>query len=137
MNINTVAISGNLTRDPELRATSGGTSVCDLGVAVNERAKVNGEWTDRANFFNVTVFGNSADACAQYLIKGSAVNVQGRLRYERWEKDGQKRNAVKIVADVVQFIGPKAERGAAPVAWPASAPASAPAGDDDIPFLTD
>jgi single-strand DNA-binding protein len=106
MNVNRVIINGNLTRDPELRATQGGTSVATLRVAVNERIKQNDEWTDRANFFDVTVWGKSAENCASYLSKGRPVLVEGRLRWEEWEaKDGSgKRQAVKIVADQVIFL---------------------------------
>jgi len=105
MNINRVILTGNLTRSPELRATPSGSSVCDIGLAVNDRAKVNGEWTDRVNFFTVVVFGKTAENCAMYLGKGSAIALDGRLRYESWEKDGAKRSTVKVVADTVQFLG--------------------------------
>jgi len=109
MNINRVVLTGNLTRAPELRATASGTSVCDIGIAVNERTKVDGEWTDRANFFNVVAFGKTAENCAAYLDKGSAVALDGHLRYESWEKDGQKRSTVKVLADTVQFLTPRTE----------------------------
>jgi single-strand DNA-binding protein len=146
MNINNVVITGNLTRDPELRTIPSGTSVCELGVAVNERVKdSSGAWTDRANFFNVTVWGKSAENCAQYLSKGRGVAVSGRLRWESWEKDGQKRSAVKIVADMVQFLGDgkgsSSSSGSEAAGGDFGAPAAAggdfgvPAGqDDDIPF---
>lgn len=106
MNINRWIGIGNLTRDPELRHTQGGTAVCDLRIAINGREKVNGEWTDRADFFDVTVWGNQAEACAQYLSKGSLTGVDGHLRFEEWEdrETAAKRSRVKIVADVVQFL---------------------------------
>jgi len=106
VNLNQVSLVGNLTRDPELRE-AGGTSVCDLGLAVNERIKRKGEWQEEASFFDITVWGNQADACAKYLHKGSPVAVGGSLRQERWEKDGQNRSKVKVIARTVQFLGGK------------------------------
>lgn len=104
-NVNVVAITGNLTKDPELRTTAGGTSVATLRVAVNERRKnASGEWVDRGNFFNVVVWGNQAENCAQYLSRGRPVAVQGRLTWREWETDGHKREAVEITADRVQFL---------------------------------
>lgn len=98
--INTVVISGNLTRDPEFRSLPNGTPVCELGVAVNERIKdETGNWTDRPNYFDVTVWGGMGEWAARSLTKGAGVTVEGRLRYESWEKDGQKRSKVKIVAN--------------------------------------
>ncbi len=108
--INSVVIVGNLTRDPELRATPSGTSVCSLRIAVNDRVKdpTSGEWGDKPNYFDVDVFGGQGERCAQYLAKGRQVAVAGRLRWREWEtQDGQKRQAVSIVADNVQFIGPR------------------------------
>lgn len=108
--VNSVVIVGNLTRDPELRATPSGTSVCSLRVAVNDRVKdpVTGEWGDKANYFDVDVFGGQGERCAQWLSRGRQVAVSGRLRWREWEtQDGQKRQAVSIVADNVQFIGPR------------------------------
>ena len=108
--INSVVIVGNLTRDPEMRAIPSGTSVCQLRVAVNDRVKDpnTGEWADRANYFDVDVFGGQGERCAQWLAKGRQVAVEGRLRWREWEtQDGQKRQAVSIVADNVQFIGPR------------------------------
>ena len=108
--INSVVIVGNLTRDPELRAMPSGTSVCSLRVAVNERTKdqTTGEWSDRPNYFDVDVFGGQGERCAQWLSRGRQVAIEGRLRWREWEtQDGQKRQAVSIVADNVQFIGPR------------------------------
>lgn len=108
--INRVVIVGNLTRDPELRATPGGTSVCSMRIAVNDRVKdpTTGEWSDKPNYFNVSVFGASAERYAQWLSKGRQVAIDGRLRWREWQaQDGQKREAVEIVADNVQFIGPR------------------------------
>ena len=106
-NINRVVITGNLTRDPELRSTSGGTSVCSLRVAVNSRRKDDsGNWVDKPNYFDVTVWGAQGENCAQYLAKGRPVAVDGRLNWREWEdKEGGKRQSVDIIADSVQFLG--------------------------------
>lgn len=112
--INSVVLVGNLTRDPELRATPSGTSVCSLRVAVNDRVKdpTSGEWGDKPNYFDVDVFGGQGERCAQYLARGRQVAIAGRLRWREWEtQDGQKRQAVSIVADNVQFIGPREGAG--------------------------
>jgi single-strand DNA-binding protein len=104
-----VVITGNLTRDPELRHTGGGTAVCELRVAVNSRRKdgTTGEWTDKANYFDVVVWGAQGENCATYLSKGRPVAVEGRLDWREWEaKDGGgKRQAVQIIANTVQFLG--------------------------------
>ena len=108
-NINVVVITGNLTQDPELRHTGGGTAVCELRVAVNSRRKdgATGEWVDKPNYFNVTVWGAQGENCATYLAKGRPVAIEGRLDWREWEtKDGSgKRQAVQIVANSVQFLG--------------------------------
>ena len=108
-NVNVVVITGNLTRDPELRSTGGGTSVCELRVAVNSRRKdgQTGEWVDKPNYFDVTVFGAQGENCANYLSKGRPVAVEGRLDWREWEaKDGSgKRQKVSIIANSVQFLG--------------------------------
>jgi single-strand DNA-binding protein len=107
-NINVVCITGNLTRDPELRSTPGGTAVCKLRVAVNSRRKdgQSGEWIDKPNYFDVTVWGAQGENCAQYLSKGRPVAVEGRLDWREWEaQDGSKRQAVEIIANSVQFLG--------------------------------
>lgn len=107
-NVNVVVITGNLTRDPELRHTGGGTAVCDLRVAVNtSRKDQSGNWVDRANYFDVVVWGAQGENCANYLNKGRPVAVEGRLEWSEWEaKDGSgKRQAVRIIANKVQFLG--------------------------------
>jgi single-strand DNA-binding protein len=107
-NINRVTITGNLTRDPELRATPGGTSVCSLRVAVNSRRKdaETNQWVDKPNYFDVTVWGQQGENCAQYLSKGRPVAVDGRLNWREWQaQDGSKRQSVDIIADSVQFLG--------------------------------
>ncbi|MDA8122277.1 MAG: single-stranded DNA-binding protein [Deltaproteobacteria bacterium] len=124
---NQVVLVGNLTRDVEIRfAPSSGTAIGSFGLAVNEQVKDGEGWKDYANFFDITVFGKTAEACAEHLAKGRSVLVAGRLRHERWEKDGQKHNRVKVLADKVQFLGSKPEA--------AKAKAAPPAEDDDIPF---
>lgn len=153
--INTVVVTGNLTRDPELRHTPSGSAVCSLRVAVNAREKVNGEWTDRANYFDVRVWGNMAESCAQYLSKGRKVGVMGRLRWEEWEDQatGSKRQKVVIVAENVEFLTPKGEGSAGESAFrapegggeffPAAATSDFGGGgglddpDQDIPFMYD
>ncbi len=115
-NVNVVVITGNLTRDPELRSTGGGTSVCELRVAVNSRRKngQTGQWEDKPNFFDVVVFGAQADNCATYLQRGRPVAVEGRLDWREWEaKDGSgKRQAVQIIANTIQFLGSRDGGGA-------------------------
>src|SRR5215211_2564792 len=112
--INSVVVTGNLTRDPELRSLPSGTSVCELRVAVNSRRKgASGEWEDKPNYFDVTVWGAQGENCATYLSKGRPVAVQGRLDWREWEaKDGTKRQAVQIIADSVQFLGSRDGSGA-------------------------
>ena len=144
-NINRVILVGNLTRDPELRHTPSGTPVCGLRVAVNTRQKdaSTGEWGDKPNYFDVTVWGNQAESCAQYLAKGRPIAVDGRLNWREWEdkQTGQKRSAVDIIADSVQVLGARgdAEGGTYLPASDVAADRSdfVPAGstaDDDIPF---
>lgn len=144
MSINSVAVVGNLTRDPELRNLSSGTSLCSLRVAVNERVKDgNGQWSDRANYFDVTVWGKMGENCAQYLAKGSRVGVQGRLRWSEWDAtDGSgKRQKVEIVAQEVMFLTPRREgdgqqQTGGGYSENYGSGESAPVGgtDDDIPF---
>jgi single-strand DNA-binding protein len=140
-NINSVVITGNLTRDPELRHTESGTAVCELRVAVNSRRKEGEEWVDKPNYFNVTTFGGRAESAAKYLSKGKPVAVQGRLDWQEWEaKDGSgKRQGVKIIAENVQFLGgkPADEEASATDSQDEDrqpAAVGAGGGDDDIPF---
>ena len=113
-NINVVAITGNLTKDPELRSTPGGTSVCKLRVAVNSRRKdQSGEWVDKPNYFDVTVWGAQGENCSTYLSKGRPVAIDGRLDWREWEtQDGAKRQSVEIIAESVQFLGSRDGSGA-------------------------
>src|SRR5579872_4143529 len=105
--INRVVLIGRLTRDPELRSTPGGTSVCRLRLACNSgwRNKDTGEYDERPNYFDVTVFGASGEACARFLAKGRPVAVDGRLDWHEWEAaDGERRQSVGVVAESVQFL---------------------------------
>jgi len=147
-NINVVVITGNLTRDPELRSTGGGTPVCDLRVAVNSRRKDgSGQWVDKPNYFDVTVWGAQGENCANYLAKGRPVAIEGRLDWSEWEaKDGSgKRQAVRIVANSVQFLGSRDGAGGGNGSFTPSSDVPADSsdfagatagggGDDDIPF---
>jgi len=151
--INRVVLVGNLTRDPELRTTPNGKSVCTLGLAVNEKYKNDaGEWIEKPNYFDIVVWGAQGESCAQYLSKGRQIAVDGRLSFRSWEaQDGSKRSKVEVIANTVQFLGSRQDAGASsgssagtPVA--AGAPSGlspdtsdfdAPSGtssDDDIPF---
>ncbi len=153
-NINRVVLTGNLTRDPELRSLPSGNSVCDLRVACNTRRKNNasGEWEDKPNYFNVSVWGAQGENCARFLAKGRPVAIDGRLEWREWDtQDGQKRQAVDIIADSVQFLGGRddaaqssgggfAAAGASGSDVPAAArdfqaaPTGVGVGEDDIPF---
>ena len=104
--INVVALSGNLTRDAEIRQAKSGNTVVSFGIAVNDRRKnlISGEWEDYHNFFDVTMFGNYGRSIADRLTKGSKVALNGQLRYTQWEKDGQRRSKVEVIADQVDFL---------------------------------
>lgn len=106
MSINRVNISGNLTRDPELRATQGGTSILSFGVAVNDRRRnpQTGEWEDYPNYIDCVVFGNRAEPLSRFLSKGMKVAVEGKLRWSQWERDGQKRSKIEVIVDEVEFL---------------------------------
>ena len=145
-NINRVVMTGNLTRDPELRTTPSGTSVCSLRIACNTRRKdSSGEWVDKPNYFDVTVWGRQGENAAEYLQKGRPVAVDGRLEWREWEDgNGNKRQAVDIIAESVQFLGSRdgGENGGrftpesdvpADTADFQKAPTGA-SSDDDIPF---
>ncbi len=104
-NINRVIISGRLTRDPEVRATAGGTTVMGLGVAVNDRRRnqQTGQWEDYTNFIDCTMFGNRAESLSRILTKGMLVCIEGRLRWSQWERDGQKRSKIEVIVDEVEL----------------------------------
>lgn len=113
MGINKVFLSGNLTRDPELRATASGTQVLEFRLAVNERVRnqQTDTWEERANFFSCIVFGRRAEALARRLAKGAKVSIEGSLRYSAWERDGVKRGKVEVVVDELEFMSPRASAG--------------------------
>ena len=106
---NRVILVGNMTRDVELRYTPGGTAVTTIGLAVNERRKVNDEWVDETTFVDVEVWGRTAEVASEYLGKGSSVLFEGRLKLDTWEKDGQKRSKLKVVCDRMQMLGGKGQ----------------------------
>jgi single-strand DNA-binding protein len=152
-NINRVVLTGNLTRDPELRSLPSGTSVCELRIACNTRRKdsSSGEWMDKPNYFNVKVWGAQGENAARYLSKGRPVAIDGRLEWREWEtQEGAKRQEIDIIADSVQFLGSRDEAsGGGSFAGNAAprggevpvderdyqpAPVGAATGDDDIPF---
>ena len=134
-NINRVVITGNLTRDPELRATTNGTSVCSMRIASNTRRKSGNEWVDKPNYFNVTVWGAQGENCARFLSKGRPVAVDGRLEWREWTQDDSKREAIEIVADAVQFLTAPDRDTNGNGSVPEPVPAGAPAEDgDDIAF---
>lgn len=139
MGINRVNITGNLTRDPELRSTSSGMNVLKLGVAVNDRRKnpTSGEWEDVPNFVDVTVFGARAEALSRFLSKGSKVAIEGKLRWSQWENpQGEKRSKLEVVADEIEFLSSReGGSGGGGNYTPPSAPASSSDLDgEEIPF---
>jgi single-strand DNA-binding protein len=133
-NINRVVLTGNLTTDPELRSLPSGTSVCKLRVAVNTRRKgASGEWEDKPNFFDVTVWGAQGENCARYLAKGRPVAIDGRLEWREWETENQgKRQAVDIVADSVQFLGGRDDSGGSGASNGFTPRSDVPANTDDF-----
>ncbi len=145
MSINRVVITGNLTRDPELRSTAGGMAVLNMGIAVNDRRKnsQSGEWEDVPNFFDVVVFGQRGESLSRFLSKGSKVAIEGKLRWSSWEdkNTGDKRSKVEIIADDIEFMSSRGEGngggGGRGGDYSAPAPASKPSEpvfEDDIPF---
>lgn len=139
-NINRVVLVGNLTKDPELRHTPGGTPVCQLRVAVNSRRRdESGNWVDKPNYFDVSVFGNQAESCTQYLAKGRPVGIDGRLDWREWDAtDGSgKRQAVQIIADTVQFLGGRDGGEGGGGGGNQFVPAGASDGGADFPAATD
>jgi single-strand DNA-binding protein len=141
MSINKVLISGNLTRDPDLRATASGMPVLGLGVAVNDRRKnaSSGEWEDYPNFIDCTMFGTRAESVSRFLSKGSKVAIEGKLRWSQWERDGQKRSKIEVIVDEIEFLSARSESSPAAVHTPAREADIPPAPevtvyDEDIPF---
>jgi single-strand DNA-binding protein len=129
MSINRVNISGNLTRDPELRQTQGGMAILSMGVAVNDRRKnqQTGEWEDVPNFVDCVVFGTRAEKLAQYLSKGTKVAIEGKLRWSQWEKDGARRSKLEVIVDEIEFMSRGQQQRQ-------QQPASADIYDENIPF---
>ena len=156
MSINRVIISGNLTRDPELRSTASGLPVLGFGVAVNDRRKnqQTGEWEDYPNFIDCTMFGARAESLNRYLNKGTKESIEGKLRWSQWERDGQKRSKIEVIVDELEFMSSRNSDSSsyggnqsyggnaggyspAPAAAPMAAPvvdASSSVYDEDIPF---
>lgn len=144
MSINKAIISGNLTRDPELRSTASGLAVLGFGVAVNDRRKNSqtGEWEDYPNFIDCTMFGARAEALSRLLSKGVKVSVEGKLRWSQWERDGQKRSKIEVIVDEIEFMSRRETSAAASVDAQYAAipsvlhPDEAPPSlyDEDIPF---
>ena len=155
MNINRVVISGNLTRDPDLRQTASGMAILSFGVAVNDRRRnpQTGDWEDYANFIDCTMFGNRANSLSNILVKGMKVAIEGKLRYSQWERDGQKRSKIEVIVDSLDFMSSRNGNGnqgygqsysqgytQAPAQSYGAAPAmpvidaSSSVYDDDIPF---
>jgi len=144
MSINKVMITGNLTRDPELRTTPGGTAILSFGMAVNDRRRnaSTGDWEDYANFVDCSLFGARAEALSRILTKGMKVAVEGKLRYSSWEKDGQRRSKLDVTVEEIEFLSRRENgNGGSVMSVPASmqdidippAP-EITIYDDDIPF---
>ncbi|MDO8963596.1 MAG: single-stranded DNA-binding protein [Coriobacteriia bacterium] len=143
MSINRVVLTGNLTRDAELKQTSGGMAIVNCRLAVNDRRKnpQSGQWEDRPNYIDVVIFGSRGEALSRFLSKGKQIAVEGKLRWSEWESQaGEKRSKVEVVADDIELLG---GRGDAPAG--AARSASVPAADlgdapvdgpdsEDIPF---
>ncbi len=104
MSLNSVNIMGNLTRDPELKYTASGKAVCNLSIANNRVYTSNGQKVNEVSYFDVEVWGVVAENCSKYLAKGRGIIVEGRLRQDRWEKDGKTQSRVKISANNVHFL---------------------------------
>lgn len=112
MSINRVVLTGNLTRDPELRRTQSGMAIMSFGLAVNDRRKNSqtGEWEDYANFIDCTMFGTRAESIANHISKGSKVSIEGKLRWSQWERDGQKRSKIEVIVDEIEFMSAKVQQ---------------------------
>jgi single-strand DNA-binding protein len=144
---NRVVLVGNLTRDPELRYIPSGTAVSDIGLAVNDRVKRGDQWVEEATFIDVTLWGRTAEIANEYLSKGAPVLIEGRLKLDRWEKDGQKHSKLKVVGERLQMLGSREDgrsggRSAGGGGGDQShyddseqyMPAGGPPPNDDIPF---
>jgi single-strand DNA-binding protein len=141
---NRVILVGNLTRDPELRYIPSGMAVSDIGLAVNDRVKRNDQWVEEATFIDITLWGRTAEIANEYLSKGAPVLIEGRLKLDRWEKDGQKHTKLKVIGERLQMLGSRegGPRGGRSGGGDQShydeseqyTPAGAPPVNDDIPF---
>ena len=129
--VNHVILIGRLTRDAELKYTTGGMAICKFAIAVDKRRKQGDEWVKETSFFDIVLWGRSGESISQYLVKGKQVAIDGELRQNRWEQDGQARSKVEIVANNVQLLGggDKAEKPA-----PQASNGTPPDFPDDIPF---
>ena len=128
---------GNLTRDPELRVTPKGTAICQFGLAINRKFKGDdGTTRDEPTFVDCEAWGKTAELVAQYLAKGRCALIQGRLKFDQWEDkaSGQKRSKLKVVAELVQFIGGKDDGAHEPQPQKAAEPAAKPEATEDIPY---
>lgn len=134
--LNRVTLVGRLTRDPELRHTASGDGIASLRLACSSRGRdENGQWTDKPNYFDVTVFGRQAESVAQYMGKGRRVGVDGRLQWREWEaSDGSRRQAVEVVAQDVFFLDSSVDSFDRSAQSGGGAPTQKPTRDDDIPF---
>ena len=108
--LNHVVLIGRLTRDAELKYTAGGQAVCKFSIAVNRRKKVGEQWEDEANFFDIVLWGKQGESLQSYLVKGKMVGIDGELRQDRWQQDGQNRSKVEIIANYLQLLGGGGER---------------------------
>jgi single-strand DNA-binding protein len=127
---NRVVLLGNLTRDIELRYIGNGTAVTDVGLAVNDRVKRNDQWVDETTFVDITLWGRTAEVANEYLSKGSSVLIEGRLKMESWEKDGQKRTKLKVIGERMQMVGGKAGGGQGGGGGSRGGSSSRPSSDD-------
>lgn len=151
MSINRVAISGNIGNDPDLRQTASGVQVLSFSVAVNDRVKgEDGQWTDRPNWIDCTMFGARAQSVSRFLSKGSKVAIEGKLRWSQWERDGQKRSKIEVIVDEIEFMTSRGDAPSQATAQPvrqqapyqpqmggmpqAVGPVTGTIYDDDIPF---
>ncbi len=144
---NRVILVGNLTRDVEIRYTPSQLAVTEIGLAVNDRVKKQGEWVDEATFVDITLFGRTAEVAGEYLSKGSPVLIEGRLKLDQWEQEGQKRYKLKVVGEKMQMLGGRSggsgggnrapaqqhQQAASAPSQPQSQPAASPP-DDEVPF---
>jgi single-strand DNA-binding protein len=143
---NRVILVGNLTRDVVVKYTQSQTAVTEIGLAVNDRVKKQGEWTDETTFVDITLWGRTAEIAGEYLSKGSSVLVEGRLKLDQWEQDGQKRYKLRVVGEKMQMLGGRGGGGGGGGQQqqrpqsdqysdaPASQPAGGPPPDDEVPF---